>query len=93
MTRNKNESISDDTEVDLKRKLKMDPLTNINDLLEGHKKHKKEHRDKKHKHKQKDKKALQSTDEQKVFVKKSKTIEELRAERSYIYLIKLIKIF
>jgi hypothetical protein len=69
----------EDKEIDLKRKLKDDPLSMINELTgEKYKKSKKE-KDKK-KDKERSKKN-ESNSSKSCEIKKSKTIEELRAER------------
>lgn len=76
-------SAVDDIEIDLKRKNRLDPMTQVNELLKEREKSKKrkkdehEHKEKKHKKRAKieDEKAKSSS------VVKVKTIEQLRAER------------
>lgn len=72
-------TLDDNLEVDLKRKRETDPLTSINTVMKEYEKTKKKSKEKDYK---KEKKSLSLPP-----VKKSKTIEELRAERYYINLI------
>ncbi len=69
----KSSTLDDNLEVDLKRKRETDPLTSINTVMKEYEKKKKKSKEKDYK-KEKKSSSLPS-------VKKSKTIEELRAER------------
>ena len=71
-----------DIEVDLKRKIVDDPLTNINlKLNEKNKKKKKSHKNDRDKDHSKKKKSEPTKSD--LPIKKTKTIEELRAERYF----------
>ena len=74
----KNDNFDDKTELDLKRKQRDDPLELMRELT-GEKESSKRHKKSKKKEKAKDK--HKSDDDDLPPVKKSKTIEELRAER------------
>lgn len=75
----------DDSEIDLKRKKHDDPLELMRELTGENKKSKKHKKDKKHKDKDKEKSSAAPE------VKKTKSIEELRAERFVASFFNLLK--